>query len=665
MENDTENEICAAAKNAEANEDEVDDPESPILVRDYSGLPLLTKKGLFDFGSMRKDRGLSDALLAGVHEKVGARSQTKLPEREETMIRLFAHHNYTVDAVVAASKDGVGKPLRAVVDTGAGPCFIRRKDVPDGCVISNLPKNSPGVVGANGEGLALEGVAEVAIQIGTLTVKQVMIVSDTLPVAAVLGTSFIDNHVDSIAPKGKVITLSDLSQVPIVSQVYRKEVLRCARNQFIPPRTVAWLPVCSDYVGLGVTTPRNSGGRRAWLANGLLNMPETSSEHPAYVQFTNFGDTPARIDKRAVVGFVQRPRTVALTKEDEKQEAEWETEMDTAHLDEDQKKKLFDVLRPYSSLWDGKLGTIDGVKHRIDTGDASPVWSMPHRAGPAQRDIEKAEVKRMLELDVIEPSQAEWASPVVLVPKSDGSTRFCIDYRRLNSLTKRDSYPLPRMDEFIDSLGDASFFTTLDANSGYWQVLMDEASRDKTSFTCHAGFYRFKRLPFGLINAPATFQRALDLILSGVRYEFALVYLDDIIIFSRTFDEHMEHLAHVLGLLKTANISLKLKKCKFARHEVQYLGHMIKPGQLEMLSARVESLRLIELPKTKKDVRIFLGLASLYRRFVKQFAKIAKPLHDLTKAETPAVLPPMTEEQVNAFETLKKSSGQPTNSGST
>lgn len=637
---------------------EADEVESKAPVRDYSALPLLTRKGLVHRSSLLCNKGLSDVLLAGVHESVGSRCLTKLPVRDDSVVRLFAHQNYTIDVVLAGAGDPLGSPLNAVVDTGAGPCFIRRSDVPSGCTVYELPSNAPGVVGANGEGISLGGVVEVLIQIGTLAVKQSMIVSETLPVSVVLGTSFIDCHVDTIAPKGKFITLSDSSQVPIVSQVSRKGHVRCARYQVIPPRTVAWVPVCSDFVGLGVVTPMNRGKRNAWLANGLLNMPKTSTEEPAYIQFTNFGDSPAYLDKRCVIGVLQRPSTVALTQEKEPAAA-WEDLIDTNHLDEEQTEKLFDVLRPYSSLWDGKLGTVENVKHRIDTGDSSPVWSMPHRAGPAQRDVEKAEVKRMLELDVIEPSQAEWASPVVLVPKPDGSTRFCIDYRRLNSLTKRDSYPLPRMDEFIDSLGDANFFTTLDANSGYWQVLMDEASKDKTSFTCHAGFYRFKRLPFGLINAPATFQRALDLILSGVRYEFALVYLDDIIIFSKTFDEHMAHLSHVLGLLKDANISLKLKKCAFAKQEVQYLGHMIKPGHLEMLSARVESLKLIELPKTKKEVRSFLGLASLYRRFVKEFAKIAKPLHDLTKAEVPSVLPPLTEEQVEAFESLKEALSNP------
>ena len=147
----------------------------------------------------------------------------------------------------------------------------------------------------------------------------------------------------------------------------------------------------------------------------------------------------------------------------------------------------------------------------------------------------------MLKMGVIEPSSAEWASPVVLIPKPDGSTRFCVDYRKLNALTARDVYPLPRMDECLDFLGDAEYFSTLDANTGFWQIEVAPEDRDKTTFSCHVGMYRFTRMPFGLLNAPATFQRAMDIILSEVRWESVIVYLDDVIIFSRSFEEHVRH----------------------------------------------------------------------------------------------------------------------------
>jgi Reverse transcriptase (RNA-dependent DNA polymerase) len=191
---------------------------------------------------------------------------------------------------------------------------------------------------------------------------------------------------------------------------------------------------------------------------------------------------------------------------------------------------------------------------------ATPVHSQPYRAGSRAREAESSEVQRMLKPKVIEPTTSEWASPVVLVPKPDGSTRFCIDYRRLNVLTVRDSYTLPLMDEITDSLGDATIFSTLDCNSGYWQIPVHPDYRAKTTFTSYEGLYRFLRMPFGLRNAPATFQRFVDITLAGLNWKISLVYLDDIIIFSKTKEEHLEHLDAVLHRLYRAGLSLNLKQ---------------------------------------------------------------------------------------------------------
>ena len=201
------------------------------------------------------------------------------------------------------------------------------------------------------------------------------------------------------------------------------------------------------------------------------------------------------------------------------------------------------MLAKHRSMWSGRLGQVQSTNHRIDLiPGQKPVHCQPYRAGPTARAVESAEIERMLKAEVIEPATSEWASPIVLVAKPDGSTRFCLDYRRLNAITVRDSYPLPRMDECIDSLGDAKIFTTLDCNSGYWQIPVRPEDREKTTFTSHEGLYWFLRMPFGLRNAPATFQRFVDITLSGLTWKTCLVYLDDIIVFSKTPAEHMAHL---------------------------------------------------------------------------------------------------------------------------
>eukprot|EP00171_Calliarthron_tuberculosum_P021997 IDg21997t1 len=190
-------------------------------------------------------------------------------------------------------------------------------------------------------------------------------------------------------------------------------------------------------------------------------------------------------------------------------------------------------------MWDGSLGLINITEHHIDLDSGTrPIRQLPYHAGPYARQFVAEEVERMLKGGVIRPSKSEWASPVVLAPKSDGSLRFCVDYRRLNAVTKRDSYPLPRMDECIDSLGNARVFSTLDANWGYWQMQVGKKSVPLTAFTCHQGLFEFNRMPFGLTNAPATFQRALDIILAGYKWQTCLVYLDDVIVFSQNYEDH-------------------------------------------------------------------------------------------------------------------------------
>ena len=178
----------------------------------------------------------------------------------------------------------------------------------------------------------------------------------------------------------------------------------------------------------------------------------------------------------------------------------------------------------------------------------------------------------MLRQGVIEPTQSPWASPVVFAPKKDGTLRFCVDYRRLNTMTIRDHYPIPKIDDCIDSLGEATIFTTLDCNSGYWQTPIAAEDRDKTALICHADLFRFNRMPFGLRNAPSTFQGALDIILAGYEWRSCLVYLDDVIIYSNEIESHYTHVEEILKALNQAGMTLKLKKCDFSQTRYTTLG---------------------------------------------------------------------------------------------
>jgi len=211
-------------------------------------------------------------------------------------------------------------------------------------------------------------------------------------------------------------------------------------------------------------------------------------------------------------------------------------------------------------------------------------------------------------MGVIEPSQSELSFPVVMVPKPDGSPRFCVDYRRLNDVTVTDTYPLPRMDDCTEFLGEASVFSMLDCNSGYWPIPVAVEDQDKTTFTCHEGTYKYIRLPFGLTNAPATFQRAIDMILSGVKWKTCQFYLDDVIVLSRTVEENTTHLDEVFGVLSRAGVSLKASKCFLFQEEVEYLGHIVGRGHIRVNEKNLVSLRHAEPPRTKKNLRSFLSM---------------------------------------------------------
>ena len=233
------------------------------------------------------------------------------------------------------------------------------------------------------------------------------------------------------------------------------------------------------------------------------------------------------------------------------------------------------------SHFDYDLGKTCLVKHRIDTGDARP-FKQPLRRHPMSHlDVIDDHVETMLKTGVCEPSTSPWASNVVLVKKSDGTLRFCVDYRQLNSMTVKDSYPLPRIDTCFDALGGAKYFSTLDLRQGYWRVENDPETADKTTFITRKEAYKFKILPFGLSNAPAIFQRLMNLVMVGLTWEACLVFLDDLIVMSSTFEQHLDRLQAVFNRLRFANLKLKPSKCRLFQKEVKFLGSVVSGDGIE------------------------------------------------------------------------------------
>lgn len=296
--------------------------------------------------------------------------------------------------------------------------------------------------------------------------------------------------------------------------------------------------------------------------------------------------------------------------------------------------------------------------HKIDLIDpeAKPPCAPVRRMSPAELTELKHQLKLLSEKKFIKPSKGPYGSPVLFAKKKDGSYRMCIDYRALNSLTKKNRYPLPQIDTILDAIQDAKYFSSLDLVSGYWQIPMDEKSVEKTAFRCQYGSYEFRVMPFGLTNAPSTFQALMNEIFEDCLNDFVVVYLDDILVFSRNREEHAKHLQIVLKRLKKRGLKVKKSKCKFFQKQLKFLGYEVSEKGVAVDEDKVKAILDIEQPKNLKELRSFLGSTNYYRKFIKEYALIASPLTELLKQTNPFIWSTACED---AFQKLKQSLIQP------
>ena len=389
------------------------------------------------------------------------------------------------------------------------------------------------------------------------------------------------------------------------------------------------------------------------------------------LQITNMSLEEVELAKRTPVGVaspIQLENTRATeecnvhavqSRTDAKHKFEKYIQGKLSHLKRRDRDILEGVLRQYKHLFYGigskELGCTSQVEHSIDTGDARPIKKNPYRIPHALKPVVEEHIDEMLEKRIIEPITSPWSSSIVLVQKKsrDGSVkyRFCIDYRALNAVTKPDSYPIPYIVDTLDSLRQSKIFSVLDMASGYHQIAMKPEHKEKTAFSCHRGHFQFVKMPFGLNNAPATYQRCIDIVLMGLKGIDCLVYLDDIICFSATMEEHAKKLRSIFQKLEQANFKIQPEKCVFATDTVEYLGHICTPDGIRPDPKKIRAIKEYPVPKTVRDIRAFIGLSGYYRRHVPHFAELTKPLTSLTKKEVPFK---WTNEHQKVFEKLKQ-----------
>ena len=562
----------------------------------------------------------------------------------------------------------------ALVDTGADRSVISEKlfrslEKKD---ILKLEKCHSEVCGVTGHKLKMLGSVTLKFKIGRTDVHHKFFIICNIVKPLILGSDLLMNRKDlkvKIDCANKTLSIGNSTVILRSKQAYHSSnLIQVIEKTVIKPYSVTYIP--SKIRGKPkykqcVINPVDSEeilfDQPGLMVTNLIAKINRKRQVP--MVFVNHTDRRVILKRGQTLGVAEEITSSEIDSIEEKQTEDKDVEVQSEkplegikldHLTDHHKKELESLLLKYEQplfARDNKdLGYTDLVELKIDTGNAQPIKQKPYRTEYSNRPMVEKEVKDMLESGVIRPSSSPWSSPIVMVKKKDGSNRFCVDFRKLNNVLVKNSYPLPNIEDMLLNLGKAKFYTCLDLKSGYWQIKIIEEDKQKTAFACHLGLFEFNKMPFGLASAPSVFSALMDKVLMGAA-AYAMCYIDDIIIFSETFEDHMTHLEDILNRLKKAGLKVKVSKCDFLMSQVKYLGHVISSKGISPDPEKTKAIEKLNPPTSVKGVRSFVGMASYYRRFIKDFANIARPLTKLTKKNQPFV---WTEECTEAFEILKQ-----------
>ena len=575
--------------------------------------------------------------------------------------------------------------VKCLVDSGASISLINSDIIAPEKLQSLSRASLPLAVGANGSPLHVMGKIDLPVKLGNFESKHSFVVVDKLVVDCILGADFLFHHgavLDCSKHSLHLCTSKGRFCVPFQikpSQGTRETLsVVVAEDVVVEGRHMMYIPAqLRSTSNKGQLTPSVSEGLVEPLESMAVpdhvlcahSLCSVDVHNGIIIQVLNGSREPVKLYKGTKIALfhplcnvlvVDASEPIANPSSPPDVKIDWAgVKMETASLSKEEQSQLKTLLGKYAQLFssaDRPIGRTSVVKHDIIT-EGQPIRQKYRRLPEATKPIVVREVHTMLEKGVIRRSVSPWSSPIVLVRKKDGNWRFCIDFRKVNFVTHKDAYPLPKIEETLDSLSGAKYFSTLDLASGYWQVELKEEAKEKTAFSTPLGLFEFNVMPFGLTNAPATFQRLMECVLAGLSLEQCLVYLDDIIVFSKSFEEHLSTLESVFQRIDQAGLTFKLNKCHFCKKEVKYLGHIVSSDGIMPDPEKISGIESYPIPRDLKQLQQFLGLTNYYRRFIDHYSDIAAPLYELTRKTAKGFC--WTPSCTTAFQSLKAALSSP------